>query len=103
MPATRGMTIPAAMIVKTTEIPETFLTPESSRIHSIGYDEGRQLLVIRFKNSENERAYGYPEFTREQWAAMQAADSWGSYFERNIRKAYPQGTFLYLPGLKEHP
>jgi len=95
----RGMTIPSAEIVY--RIPETFLTPDSSRIHSIGYDASRQLLVIRFKTSEHRVAYGYPEFSAEQWREMQAADSWGSYFERNIRKAW-EGRFIYLPGLRDH-
>jgi hypothetical protein len=66
------------------------LTPvESSQIHSIGHDAASNTLAIRFKNSKGEPGslYHYDNFTADDFAAFQGAESIGSHFGKHIKNA----------------
>jgi hypothetical protein len=62
---------------------------ESSQIHSIGHDAASNTLAIRFKNSKGEPSsvYHYDNFTAEDFAAFQGAESIGSHFGKHIKSA----------------
>ena len=66
------------------------LTPvESSQLEAIGYDSETQTLAVRFKSkgSYPGSLYHYNNVSSEDWSAFQAADSKGSHFIRNIKRA----------------
>lgn len=62
---------------------------ESSQIASIGHDAASNTLAIRFKNSKGEPSsvYHYDNFTGEDFAAFQGAESIGSHFGKHIKSA----------------
>lgn len=70
-----------------TPVPQVTMTPvESSQIHSIGHDQATNTLAIRFKGKAGPGSlYHYPNFTVEQFAAFQAAESKGKHFGAHIR------------------
>lgn len=74
-------------------------TPDSSLLAAYAYDPTRLLLVLRFKKKgedTDDKSYGYPDITPEQFAEFQGAESQGKWFEANVRKQYPRGRFVYL-------
>ncbi|MGE7137906.1 KTSC domain-containing protein [Luteibacter sp. NPDC031894] len=62
---------------------------ESSQIHSIGHDAASNTLAIRFKNSKGEPGslYQYDNFTTDDFAAFQGAESIGSHFAKHVKSA----------------
>ena len=62
-------------------------TPNSSCFSKIGYSEAFETLVVTFRGSG--KTYCYTNFTAADWAAFQAADSLGSYYNAHIKGNYP--------------
>lgn len=63
-------------------------TVESSRIHSLGFDEATGTLAIRFKDratSVPTSLYHYSNVTTEDWEALHGAESIGSHFYKHIK------------------
>ncbi|NJK45260.1 MAG: KTSC domain-containing protein [Pleurocapsa sp. SU_196_0] len=56
----------------------------SSNLRSVGYDPATRTLEIEFKNG----VYQYADVPLEEYEALMAAGSHGSYFIQNIRDAY---------------
>ena len=66
---------------------------ESSMISHVGYDEGEQLLRIRFSKGAE---YEYQDVPKSVHDALMKAPSIGGHFHANIKKVYasariPQG------------
>ena len=66
------------------------LTPvESSLLTAIGYDAATQTLRIEFPRKGHPpgagTVYEYYHVSAEQWAAFQAAESFGKHFLANIK------------------
>jgi hypothetical protein len=69
---------------RTTVVSKTGMT-------GIGYDAASKVLEIAFasrKPGEPDKVYHYAEFTPEDWAAFQAAESKGSHFLRAIKPKF---------------
>lgn len=62
------------------------ITVDSSAISEIGYDEKKQLLFIRFRDSGV--AYIYEDVPSSVWKAFKGASSLGSYFNKSIKGQY---------------
>ena len=62
-------------------------TPNSSCFSQIGYSAAFETLVVTFRDSGSR--YCYTSFTAKDWAAFQAADSLGSYYNTKIKGNYP--------------
>ena len=67
---------------------------ESNQIHSIGHDPKTNTLAIRFTSRRGGQAgpgslYHYSNFTADDFAAFQAAESKGKHFGAHI-KPFPQ-------------
>lgn len=61
------------------------LTPVSSnQIAAIGYDAARSTLALTFARGPG-NVYHYPNFSAESFAALQAADSKGTFFGKHIQ------------------
>lgn len=58
----------------------------SSNIESIGYDEGTQILRIKFLTGA---IYEYKNVPIMKFGQLRNATSVGSYLNRNIAKSYP--------------
>jgi hypothetical protein len=58
---------------------------DSSVIHSIGYDERRRLLRVRFHNG---RTYSYLGVEPLEYRALLASPSIGKYFNEVIKPAH---------------
>ncbi len=60
---------------------------DSSQIAAIGHDPATQTLAVQFKNWTGEvtSVYHYRNFTAEQFAAFQAAESKGKHFGAHIK------------------
>lgn len=58
----------------------------SSNIESIGYDEGTQILRIRFLTGA---VYEYKNVPIMEFEQLKNAPSVGSYLNRNIARGYP--------------
>lgn len=58
---------------------------ESSNLESIGYDKDSRTLEIEFKSG---KIYQYTNVPEPEHQALLAADSIGSYFNKNIRNEY---------------
>ncbi|WP_423196758.1 KTSC domain-containing protein [Cupriavidus sp. H19C3] len=82
--------------METTAVPSIALQEvDSSQIHSIGYDAASQTLAIRFRDRKTDQPtslYHYSNFTAEDFAAFEQAESKGSHFGKHIKpydKKYP--------------
>ncbi len=62
-------------------------TPDSSCFSEIGYSEAFETLVVTFRDSG--KTYCYTNFSAADWAAFQAADSLGRYFNASIKGKFP--------------
>jgi len=58
------------------------LTPESSQIHSIGYDKERQTFEVVYKNGAK---YHYYNVSEELWEKAQTAESVGKFCSAHIK------------------
>ncbi|KGK59604.1 hypothetical protein NC00_01410 [Xanthomonas cannabis pv. phaseoli] len=60
---------------------------ESRQIAAIGHDAASQTLAVRFKSWKGETTslYHYDNVTAEDFAALQAAESKGSHFNKVIK------------------
>jgi len=58
------------------------LTPDSSQIHSIGYDKEKQIFEIVYKNGAK---YHYLEVLEELWEKAQTAESVGKFCSAHIK------------------
>lgn len=71
----------------------TLAKVESSQIDSIGHDPATNTLAIRFKSKSGTGSlYHYDNFTAEDFAAIESAESVGSHFYKHIKpydKKYP--------------
>lgn len=56
---------------------------ESSQIHSVGFDAGRQTLAMQFRSGGP--VYEYAGVTQEQYDAFLAAESKGKHFGAHIK------------------
>jgi KTSC domain len=68
-------------------------TPVVSKTGMTGYayDAATKVLEIAFasrKPGEPDKVYHYAEFTAEDWAAFQAAESKGSHFLKTIKPKF---------------
>lgn len=61
---------------------ETKLTPESSQIHSIGYDKESKTFEIVYKNKSK---YHYYNVAEELWQQAQSAESVGKFCSAHIK------------------
>lgn len=79
------------MSTETTEKkhPDIALTPvESSQLHAIGHDAASNTLAIQFKGKDGGGSiYHYANFTSADYEKFRTADSLGSYFGKNIKRA----------------
>jgi len=57
---------------------------KSSQIEAIGYDAGSKTLAVRFKGGS---VYHYDDVPAEVHAALAKAESVGSHFHANVKKA----------------
>lgn len=57
-------------------------TPDSSQIHSIGYDKERKIFEIVYKNMAK---YHYFQVSEELWEKAQAAESIGKFCSAHIK------------------
>lgn len=62
-------------------------TPESSQIDSYGYDAATKRLAVKFKSTQD-KVYEYTDVAPEVFAAMQAAESKGSFVYKAIKPKY---------------
>jgi len=84
--------------------PNIQLTPvKSSQIAAIGYDANSQTLAIRFKVKGDAPGpvYRYANFTAEDWAEFQAAESVGSHFYRHIKPRADRFPYTRIPAPAE--
>ncbi|MBW2596740.1 MAG: KTSC domain-containing protein [Deltaproteobacteria bacterium] len=58
---------------------------ESSMISHVGYDEGKELLRIRFSRGAE---YEYREVPKAAHDALMKAKSIGKYFHQNVKGSY---------------
>jgi len=58
---------------------------ESSQIASIGFNPEASLLLIEFKNKNQNTKYAYPNVTQEQFNDFENADSVGRHFGQNLK------------------
>ncbi|MEA3203522.1 MAG: hypothetical protein QOI63_1197 [Thermoplasmata archaeon] len=58
----------------------------SSSLRSVGYDARRRVLEVEF---EGGAVYRYEDVPEARHAALLAAESLGSYFNRFVRDRYP--------------
>jgi hypothetical protein len=58
----------------------------SSTLATVGYDRAHQVLWLEFRNRAVYRYFGVPARVHQD---LMAADSKGSYFNRNIRGRFP--------------
>lgn len=59
---------------------------QSSNISSIGYEENSRTLEIEFNTG---KIYQYSQVSENVYKALMNAPSHGSYFNANVRSAYP--------------
>lgn len=59
----------------------------SSQINAIGHDAETETLAVQFKNWKGElgSTYHYANFSAEDFAAFNGAESKGKYFGKNIK------------------
>ena len=57
----------------------------SSNLRSIGYDEGSATLEIEFNSGAIWQYFDFPE---SQWHEFKLTDSFGKYFNREIKNKY---------------
>lgn len=57
----------------------------SSLIKSIGFDDKKNLLEIEFKK---EKIYRYFNFSKRTYDAFMKTDSFGKFFNKNIKGKY---------------
>lgn len=68
---------------------------ESSQIHAIGHSPETNTLAIQFKSRGGPGSvYHYANFTAEQFEAFKSAESIGSHFGANIKKATDAHPFI---------
>lgn len=91
--------------METTAVPSIALQEvDSSQIHSIGYDAASQTLAIRFRDRKTDQPtslYHYSNFTAEDFAAFEQAESKGSHHGKHIKpydKKYPYTRIESKPG-----
>lgn len=82
--------------METTAVPTIALQEvESSQIHSIGYDAESKTLAIRFRDRKTNlptSLYHYSNFSAEDFAAFEQAESKGNHHGKHIKpydKKYP--------------
>lgn len=57
----------------------------SSNIEAVGYDEGRLILTVRFKNGS---VYEYYEVSNEIFEGLLLADSVGKFHNEYVKNEY---------------
>ena len=58
----------------------------SSNVAELGYDEGNQMVYVRFQNGT---LYAYSNVPKSEYEALDNAPSIGSYLNRNFKNVYP--------------
>ena len=58
---------------------------ESSNIQAIGYDRGRKVLGVQFKNR---KAFEYADVPESVFLGMMDAESKGGYFASSVKSFY---------------
>ena len=59
---------------------------ESSNLAEVGYDEGSQVMEVKFKSGV---VYQYCGVPKDQYMGLMAAQSLGAYFSKFFRNNYP--------------
>ncbi len=69
------------------KIPEIAMSQvESSQLHAIGHHPESNTLAIQFKGKEGAGStYHYSNFSAEDFAAFQKAESFGAHFGKHIK------------------
>lgn len=62
-------------------------TPDSSQIDSYGYDAAAKRLAVKFK-STGDKVYEYRDVPAETAAAMDAAESKGSFIYKHVKNKF---------------
>jgi len=71
----------------------------SSNLEAVGYDEGQQQLVIRFKKAKH--VWGYNGVSRDLYEQFMAAPSKGVFFAQRIKNQYPAQRLMIEADLLE--
>jgi hypothetical protein len=70
---------------------------ESSQIHAIGHAPGTNVLAIQFKSKAGPGSiYHYQNFSAEQFAQFQAAESVGAHFGKHIKPFAEKHPFVKI-------
>ena len=77
--------IASAMVIEPSE-PIEMLPACSTMAAQVGYDEDREILQIEFNSGA---VYQYSAVEPEVWEDLQATDSIGSFYNREIKGYYP--------------
>ncbi|WP_238512770.1 KTSC domain-containing protein [Pandoraea apista] len=69
---------------------------ESSRIAEIGHNAETNTLAIRFKRGDGSHGalYHYANFTPEEFATFDSAESLGTHFSQHIKKETEKHPYL---------
>jgi lysyl-tRNA synthetase class 2 len=59
---------------------------ESSNLKSVGYEKGRELLEVEFRNGDVYRYEGVGEETHKE---LMEAESVGRYFAKSVARSFP--------------
>lgn len=77
--------------------------PESTSIHSTGYDKEQNSLTVTFKNGNS---YRYDEVPMAEWLNLKKTESIGKYVNKKIKEVYsstsldfPKGRGIINPGI----
>lgn len=78
---------------------------DSSQLHAIGHDPVTHTLAIRFKNWKGEPTslYHYGNFTAEDFAAFQGAESIGKHFGKHIKPETVKHPFVRIEAAVQAP
>ena len=80
---------------------------ESSRIAELGHNAATNTLAIRFKRGDGSHGalYHYGNFTAEDFATFDSAESLGTHFSQHIKKETEKHPYLRVaePPTSEEP
>ena len=85
-----GATVNPVYIDSDISVYADMIPVQSSAISEIGYDESTETLFIRFTRKTGKgTVYAYTLFSLEDWQRFKSAESFGTYYNQNIKGKYP--------------